>query len=294
MLRNEGNPLGKWYYTGKTGNKDAEVLSRVENIDDYLNNGLTFEPNQTKEAYSGKDFKEETVSDEDKVKVIYNMYGEPKTELINTTITNTDKFSFLKRIDNTDTSLKDRYVYKTIDDGKTKGEYGNTDYSKVVRLTKTLDLDEMNKDEGITIPSYMSEITSFSSATGRRNMQSTPGNVEYVYSADSEMTLDSAAYKSGDETNFAHYIYSNGFERNVKIIDKVRNAARNVILSNLHAERLSENDEFWGEKIIITKPTGEDKAFPIEVVSLITTSVAIVGVGIFLIKKLVLDKKNIK
>lgn len=52
----------------------------------------------------------------------------------------------------------------------------------------------------------------------------------------------------------------------------------------------NEHDEFWGERIIITKPTGEDKAFPMQAIIIAVTSVATLGVGIVLIKKFVLKK----
>ena len=52
----------------------------------------------------------------------------------------------------------------------------------------------------------------------------------------------------------------------------------------------NEQDEFWAESIIITKPTGEDKLTPIQIVIITTSAVAALGVGIVLIKKFVLNK----
>ena len=51
-----------------------------------------------------------------------------------------------------------------------------------------------------------------------------------------------------------------------------------------------ELDEFWGETFIITTPTGEDKQTPVQIAIIIVSSVAIIGVGIILIKKFVLKK----
>jgi len=52
----------------------------------------------------------------------------------------------------------------------------------------------------------------------------------------------------------------------------------------------NEVDEFWGESIIITKPTGEDKITPIQIAIITISAVAVLGVGIVLIKKFVLKK----
>ncbi len=55
-------------------------------------------------------------------------------------------------------------------------------------------------------------------------------------------------------------------------------------------ENSNEHDEFWGETIIITKPTGEDKLTPIQIAIITVSSMAVIGVGIVLIKKFVLKK----
>ena len=52
----------------------------------------------------------------------------------------------------------------------------------------------------------------------------------------------------------------------------------------------NEEDEFWGESIIISKPTGEDKQTGVQIAIITTISVAILGLGIVLIKKFVLKK----
>ena len=55
-------------------------------------------------------------------------------------------------------------------------------------------------------------------------------------------------------------------------------------------EKDNEQDEFWAESIIITKPTGEDKLTPIQIVIITISAVALLGVGVVLIKKFVLKK----
>ncbi len=52
----------------------------------------------------------------------------------------------------------------------------------------------------------------------------------------------------------------------------------------------NEEDEFWGESIIITKPTGEDKISTMQIAIIAVTAVAVLGVGIILIKKFALKK----
>lgn len=52
----------------------------------------------------------------------------------------------------------------------------------------------------------------------------------------------------------------------------------------------NEEDEFWAETFKITKPTGEDKLTPVQIAIITITSVAVLGIGIILIKKFVLKK----
>lgn len=52
----------------------------------------------------------------------------------------------------------------------------------------------------------------------------------------------------------------------------------------------NEHDEFWAESIIITKPTGEDKLTLIQIVLMVISAMAVLGVGIVLIKKFALKR----
>ena len=68
-------------------------------------------------------------------------------------------------------------------------------------------------------------------------------------------------------------------------------------LSYVHSEdtgitldKYNEEDEFWAETFRITKPTGEDKITPVQIAIITISAVAVLGVGIILIKKLVLKK----
>lgn len=68
-------------------------------------------------------------------------------------------------------------------------------------------------------------------------------------------------------------------------------------LSYVHSEdtgitldKYNEEDEFWAERFTITKPTGEDKITPVQIAIITISAVAVLGVGIILIKKFVLKK----
>ena len=52
----------------------------------------------------------------------------------------------------------------------------------------------------------------------------------------------------------------------------------------------NERDEFWGETIIITKPTGENKLSPLQIALITVSSIAVLGVGTLLIKKYAVKK----
>ena len=66
-------------------------------------------------------------------------------------------------------------------------------------------------------------------------------------------------------------------------------------LSYVHSEdtgitldKYNEEDEFWAETFRITKPTGEDKITPVQLAIITISAVAVLGVGIILIKKFVI------
>ena len=101
-------------------------------------------------------------------------------------------------------------------------------------------------------------------------MEATPGNLKYVGSDAKELTLDS-------------YVK---YAENGDIID----------VSNEPMEgyaKLNEDDEYWGgtgETLIVSKPTGEDKQTSMQIVIIAISSIAVIGVGIILVKKFVLKK----
>ena len=207
--RNEyGNYLGVHYYTGKADfNYDVEVPSRVIAIEDNLNNNL-----KLVDSVEKVDFKKTNGNEQ---KTVYTVDGTEDKELIETVIGNIEQFKELK--------------------------VGESDTLKTVKLETILSAS--NKE--ISYPTYIGEIIKYTNAAGRKDMKSVPGNLAYVNSDDTRMTMESAK---------------------------------------------NEIDEFWGEKLIVSKPTGEDKQTPVQMIIIAISSVAVIGVGIVLIKKFVLKK----
>ena len=140
---------------------------------------------------------------------------------------------------------------------------GDDDYNVTETETKNKNTDWSKKivvskalsaseiESGGVYDSYIAEITHYTNAAGRRD-QSTPANLSYVHSEDTRITLDS----ENPDTN----------------------------------KKYNEEDEFWAETFRITKPTGEDKLTPVQIAVITISAVAVLGIGIILIKKFVLKK----
>ena len=121
---------------------------------------------------------------------------------------------------------------------------------------------------GATIPSYITQIETYSNAAGRVNLNSAvPGNLAYVHCEDDEITLDTYVKKDA--------------QGNITAVSDT--PVEGYVAMN-------EYDEFWGETIIISKPTGEDKNETPMIVTIAISSIAVIGVGIILIKKYALKK----
>ena len=205
-----GGYLGQYYYTGNVGTSDAEVLSRVETIEEALNNQVKYD-----EEISGADFAK--VNTENASEKVYNSDGILVDRSIETVIKNTSASKALAA--------------------------NQADYTKTLKLATVLSA-STNGELGANIPSYIAEVTSYSNAAGRRNMEAEPENLSYVHSEDTRKTMENS----------------------------------------------NEEDEFWGEQIIISKPTGEDKLTTLQIALIAIASVAVIGAGIVLIKKFVLKK----
>ena len=205
-----GNYLGEFYYKGTIGANDSIVPSRVEAIEEAINNDLAFETET-----SGNDFTKVNTGVVEKN--IYNTDGTLRTEQINTVVRTTSPSEYLP--------------ISAIDCNKT--------------ITLRTVLASTNDGElGANLPSYIAQITAYSDAAGRGSVGTTPGNLSYVHSDDTSKTMANS----------------------------------------------NEADEFWGESIIISKPTGEDRITPLQIAIITISAIATLGVGIVLIKKIVLKK----
>lgn len=263
-----GTYLGQFYYTGIRGENDTPVLSRVETIEEALNNDLKFD---AKEGTSGNDFEEKVTNEDEKVKTELNADGIGENTTIETVIQNTSVTDFLTRY----TGNGDEYHEAGTNEDGTK-RVANADYSKTVTL-RTVLTSNSNGELGGNYQSYIAEIMQYSNAAGRRNMEAEPANLSYVNSEDTNVTLDNSwiyEIENGDGTTTKHTTQNES---------EIPENAINVRLAN-------EADEFWGETIIITKPTGEDRLSALAITIIVISSLAVIAVGIVLIKKFVIKK----
>lgn len=226
--------LGEFYYTGIRGDNDKIVSSRVETIEEALNNDLKFDDAQ--EAFM------KTNVDPTVQKSVFDTDGVAQTKEINTIVQTKSATDFLTPAHN--------------------------DHDKKIRLTTVLS-SSSGGELGANLPSYIAEIVEYSNAAGRRDMESEPENLGYVHSDDPSMTLETYTYRKDDGT--------------VEDGTAVPEGATIIREKN-------EPDEFWGETIIIGKPEGENKQTGIQIAIITTSAVALLGVGIVLIKKFVLKK----
>ena len=134
---------------------------------------------------------------------------------------------------------------------KGNGNYEATNTDWSKKIVVSKALSASEIESGGVYDSYIAEITHYMNVAGRRD-QSTPANLSYVHSEDTSITLDS----ENPDTN----------------------------------KKYNEEDEFWAETFRITKPTGEDKLTPVQIAIITVSAVAVLGVGIILIKKFVLKK----
>ena len=153
---NYGKYLGVHYYTGNVDPEyDAEVPSRVNAIEDNLNNNL-----KLVDSVEGLDFKKTNTTNVSKR--VYTVDGAEENESIETVIGNIEQFKELK-VDERDTL-------------------------KTVKLETILSASSRE----ISYPTYIGEIIKYTNAAGRKDMASIPGNLGYVNSNDNEMTMENS------------------------------------------------------------------------------------------------------
>ena len=227
-----GTYISNFYYTGDASGKDTEVLASVEQIQEALNPKVKF-------VNSTTDF---TKAEESKTYNYYDIESNLKSVDIKEIITSTQGTKKLLQPEKTlEAATKDEDKNKIIND--------TMDTSK--KLVVSVGLSASEIENGGVYDSYIAQVTHYTNAAGRRD-QSTPDNLSYVHSENTNITLDS-----------------------------------NIPDTN---KKYNEEDEFWAERFTITKPTGEDKITPVQIAIITVSAVAVLGVGIILIKKFVLKK----
>lgn len=231
-----GTYISNFYYTGDASGKDTEVLASVEQIQEALNPKVKF-------VNSTTDFSK-TDRDPSIRYAYYDVEGNKEENNANikeiitiTQGTKTKKLLQTGETLGTTTSDKNKFINDTMDTSK--------------KLVVSVGLSASEIENGGVYDSYIAQVTHYTNAAGRRD-QSTPDNLSYVHSENTNITLDS-----------------------------------NIPDTN---KKYNEEDEFWAERFTITKPTGEDKITPVQIAIITVSAVAVLGVGIILIKKFVLKK----
>lgn len=228
-----GTYISNFYYTGDASGKDAEVLASVEQIQEALNPKVKF-------VNSTTDF---TKAEESKTYNYYDIESNLKSVDIKEIITSKEETS--KKLLQTGKTLKE------INNKNEKKDFINNTMDTSKKLVVSVGLSASEIENGGVYDSYIAQVTHYTNAAGRRD-QSTPDNLSYVHSENTNITLDS----NNPDTN----------------------------------KKYNEEDEFWAERFTITKPTGEDKITPVQIAIITISAVAVLGVGIILIKKFVLKK----
>ena len=312
MIRKGGHTngyyIGEFYYTGEASAKEKPVTVKVNKIEELLNNEFVFDERINYSSYGdNKNYSSAYTSTSQETLVDYQHIeydGEGKKIIASGTGETNSNYKVYDK----NGSPKDVHIIIKKEDGKeiatitADGKDGYTivqsragnkylepisatsdltervDIARKVVLTKTLNTNNINE---MLFDSYNAEILSYSVASGRRSTSSTPGNLTYSYSADTDMTLDNCYYvESANQT----YKQKEG-ETDKYICLETGAEVTEANLSSLGARKLNETDEFWGETIIITAPTGNNTV--LWIVLVVTCALIILG-GIFGIKKIVL------
>lgn len=234
----KGEYLSKLYYTRNDNNNKNNsfnptlVQASVEQIQEALNPKVKFVNSTTdftkaegSKTYNYYDI-ERNLKGVDIKEIITSPQGTKGKKLVQTGETL-----------GTTTSDKNEFINDTMDTSK--------------KLVVSVGLSASEIENGGVYDSYIAQVTRYTNAAGRRD-QSTPDNLSYVHSENTDITLD----RNNPDTN----------------------------------KKYNEEDEFWAERFTITKPTGEDKITPVQIAIITISAVAVLGVGIILIKKFVLKK----
>lgn len=276
-----GTYISDFYYTGKKGGNDEKVLASVEQIQEALNPKVKF-------VNSTTDFSK-TDRDPSIRYAYYDVEGNKEENNANikeiitiTQGTKTKKLLQTGETLGTTTSDKNKFINDTMDTSK--------------KLVVSVGLSASEIENGGVYDSYIAQVTHYTNAAGRRD-QSTPENLSYVHSEDTNMNMESykdsagnmiTAVGSGEKTTYTLYKID-GSQEKIQKSDIVFEKGKLIYKGSVY-EKLNEQDEFWAERFTITKPTGEDKITPVQIAIITISAVAVLGVGIILIKKFVLKK----
>ena len=280
----KGTYLGQFYYT-RVGTSDKEVLATVEQIQEFINPELT---------YSGDDVANQIRKDTTVVMPVNKKR-----------YTNEDVLGDINVKEKIESTAPTRKLQ--IKDGDYSEE--NTDFDKRFMVEKVLSAQEI--EDGGVYDSYLADITHYTNAAGRRD-ESTPDNLSYVHSEDTNMNLETYIYTEPDTNNVklivseivmvldtatgttveeeVYTYYGNDAPNGIEAVGATKGENGTIIYNGNTYTKLNEQDEFWAETFKITKPTGEDKLTPVQIAIITVSAVAILGVGIILIKKFVLKK----
>ena len=285
----KGKYLSNFYYTGNSTGA-TEVQAAVESMQEFLNPKVTYvdgdNMTMTKNSVT-----------------IDKSYYDSNGKLI-TGIDIGEIGKIKETITSSDSTNKLKIIKANLTTGKLDYNTDNTDWSKKAVVSKALSASEI--ETGGVYDSYLAEITHYTNAAGRRD-QSTPENLSYVHSEDENMNMESYKDSEGNiitaETTITitedgaeitegtdYYLYNTNNEMTLLDSSEITIEKNKLIYNETTFEKLNEEDEFWAETFRITKPTGEDKLTPVQIAIITISAVAILGVGIILIKKFVLKK----
>lgn len=283
----KGEYLSRFYYTGNSDNSEnsfnpTPVLASVEQIQEALNPKVKF-------VNSTTDFTKADRNDGNKYPY-YNRDGELQEDNNNIKEIITSKEETSKKLLQTGKTLKE------INNKNEKKDFINNTMDTSKKLVVSVGLSASEIENGGVYDSYIAQVTYYTNAAGRRD-QSTPENLSYVHSEDTNMNMESykdsagnmiTAVGSGEKTTYTLYKID-GSQEKIQKSDIVFEKGKLIYKGSVY-EKLNEQDEFWAERFTITKPTGEDKITPVQIAIITISAVAVLGVGIILIKKFVLKK----
>ena len=266
-----GTYLGQFYYTGTNGAYDTIVKTKVDKIYDYINNKLEFVEAENKDfeianKNNSGDIEPLTIPNGAIVANTSGQTGEValvpygrKEITVNRIIKNIDPFEYIRpKYDS------EQWYYDE------NNKEGNADYTKKVKLRGTLS----SSSSEIEINPYIAEIVTYSNSAGRVDMEACPGNA-----SDKVVEVPSNLPPEKDNSGNILVLTNNGIDYQID--------TKGFYKVYEHDECLASGGS---ERIIISKPTGGDKNTGLQITIVAIASVAVVGVGIFLIKKHVLTK----